>query len=320
MTTILVASGGNAIKQAFEKGTTEEQFKNCKSTAKSFAKIIQKMNGEDRIVITHGNGPQAGNLMVQQEAAKDIVPSHPMDVVGAMTQGQIGYMLQQSLINALKDLGMSMPVSAVVNRVLVDKDDPEFSGDAASKPVGEFLTEAEVKELMMKHPDYIFKKVKPSGEKSWRRTVPSTDPIRNVESEAIKRMVDSGIIVIASGGGGIPVTEDEKGHYKGVEAVIDKALAGERLAEVVNADIFLILTDVEKVKLNFGKPNEESIDKMNLEEAKKYLEEGHFLPGSMGPKMKACIRFLEWGGKKAIITSLEKAFKALEGKTATIIV
>jgi len=320
MTTILVALGGNAIKQAFERGTTDEQLKNCRETAKSLAEIIKNMNEEDRLVITHGNGPQAGNLMVQQDAAKDVVPAHPMDVVGAMTQGQIGYMLQQSLINALKDLDVERPVCAVVNQVLVDKDDPEFSGDTASKPVGEFLTEEEARRLKEKHPDYIFKKVKPNGEKCWRRTVPSPDPIRNIESEAIRRMVESGIVVIASGGGGIPVIEEERGHYRGVEAVIDKDLAGERLAEVVNADIFLILTDVEKVKLNFGKPNEKDIDKMTLEEAKHYLDEGHFLPGSMGPKVKACIRFLEWGGKKAIITSLGHAIDALKEKTGTTII
>jgi carbamate kinase len=164
------------------------------------------------------------------------------------------------------------------------------------------------------------KKVKPTGDRPWRRTVASPDPIANVGSEAIKRMVDAGIIVIASGGGGIPVVLDEQGNYKGVDAVIDKDLAGERLAEVVDADVFLILTDQEKVKLNFGKSDEEGIDVMTLSEAKKYLAEGHFLPGSMGPKVKACIRFLEWGGEKAVITSLDNAVDALEGRTGTKII
>jgi carbamate kinase len=317
MTKILVALGGNAIKKSYEKGTTSEQFKNCQATAKSLAKIIQNMKEEDRLIITHGNGPQAGNLMVQQEVAKSVVPPHPMDVVGAMTQGQIGFMLQQSLMNALKDSEVNIPVCAIVNQVLVDKNDPEFSGDVASKPVGEFLTEEEATELRTKYPNYIFKKVKPNGERCWRRTVPSPDPICNLETEAIKRMVDSGIIVIASGGGGIPVIENEKGYYEGVEAVIDKDLAGERLAEVINADIFLILTDVENVKLNYGKPNEIKIDKMTMEEAETYLEEGHFLPGSMKPKVKACIRFLKYGGKIAIISSLEKAIEALKGESGT---
>jgi carbamate kinase len=190
----------------------------------------------------------------------------------------------------------------------------------ASKPVGNFFTEEEAKELKKLHPNYIIKKVKPTGGRPWRRTVASPDPIRNVEAEAIRRMVKSGIIVIASGGGGIPVMEDEKGHYKGLEAVIDKDLAGERLAEVVGAHMLLILTDVEKIKLNFGKPNEKNLDKMTSKEAKKYLKEGHFLAGSMGPKVKACIRFLEWGGKKAVITSLDRAIDALDGKTGTIII
>jgi len=317
---LLVALGGNAIKQAHEKGTTEEQSKNCMVTTKLMAEIVKRMKPEDRLVITHGNGPQAGNLLVQQDAGKEKVPAHPLDVVGAMTQGQIGYMLQQTLMNYLQDIGIDTPVCAVVNRVLVGKDDPEFFGDAASKPVGNFFTKEEADGLKRKHPEHTIKRVKPTGDRAWRRTVPSPDPTANVESEVIKRMVDAGIIVIASGGGGIPVILDEHGHYQGVEAVIDKDLAGERLAEVVNADVFLILTDVKEAKLNYGKPNEKSVGKITLPEAKKYLEEGHFLAGSMGPKVKACVRFLESGGERAIITSLDRAVDALEGNTGTHIV
>ena len=317
---LLVALGGNAIKQAHEKGTLEEQFANCKMTTKLLAEVMTRMDDEDRLIITHGNGPQAGNLLVQQDKAKEVVPAQTMDIVGAMTQGQIGYMLQQTLVNHLKDKDLNVPVAAVVNQVLVNEADPEFFGDAASKPVGNFLTEEEAQQLKREHPEYIVKRVKPNGERAWRRTVPSPDPIANVGSEGIKRMVDAGIIVIASGGGGIPVVLDEDGHYRGVEAVIDKDLAGERLAEVVNADTFLILTDVEKAKLNFSQPNEQEVGAITLSEAKKYLAEGHFLAGSMGPKVKACIRFLEWGGKRAIITSLDKAVAALDGKTGTRIV
>lgn len=316
---LLVALGGNAIKQAHEEGTCEEQFGNCSVTTERLAEIVSSMGDQDRLIITHGNGPQAGNLLVQQDAGKDRVPPQTMDIVGAMTQGQIGYMLQQTLLNYLKDKGLKIPVAAVVNQVLVDAKDPEFFGDRASKPVGNFFTEEEAKLLKQQHPDWIMKKVKPNGERTWRRTVPSPDPIANVGAEGIRRMVDAGIIVIASGGGGIPVILDEEGHYKGVEAVIDKDLAGERLAEVVDADVFLILTDVEKAKLNFGKPNEEEVGMITLSQAKQYLAEGHFLAGSMGPKVKACIRFLEWGGRKAIITSLDQAVRALEGKTGTII-
>jgi carbamate kinase len=269
------------------------------------------------LIITHGNGPQAGNLLVQQVAGKESVPPQPMDVVGAMTQGQIGYMLQQTLTNALTGLGVERPVAAVVNQVLVDGDDPEFSGEAASKPVGNFLTEEEAQALKEKHPEYIVKKVKPTGERVWRRTVPSPLPIANMEHEAIRRMVEAGIIVIASGGGGIPVVKDEDGQLSGVEAVIDKDLSGERLAEVVDADVFLILTDVENVKLHYGKPEEEPITSMTLKDARAYAEEGHFLAGSMGPKVLACLRFLEWGGERAIITSLDQAQTALKGAAGT---
>jgi len=318
-TKILVALGGNAIKQADEKGTPEEQFRNCTTTCKLLAEIVRRMGKDDRLIITHGNGPQAGNLMIQQEETKHIVSAQTMDIVGAMTQGQIGYMLQQTLMNCLRDIGIDTPVCAVVNQVLVDKNDSEFFGEVASKPVGNFFTDEEAMKIQKEHPEYIIKKVKPTGDKVWRRCVPSPDPIANVESVAIKKLVDVGVIVIASGGGGVPVIMDEKGRYIGVEAVIDKDLAGERLAEVVDADVFLILTDVEKAKLNFGKPDQKDIDKMSLAKAKKCLKEGHFLPGSMGPKVKACIRFLEWGGEKAIITSLDKAVQALEGKTGTLI-
>ena len=278
------------------------------------------MSPNDRLVITHGNGPQVGNLAVQQDMAKEVVPPQDLDVLGAMTQGQIGYMLQQMLDNQLRDLGLKVPVVAIINRVQVSRDDPEFQDENASKPVGNFLTEEEVRELKKKYPNYIYKKVKPGEGRVWRRVVPSPDPIANVEAEVIKRMVDAGIIVIASGGGGIPVVLDPDGHHRGVEAVIDKDLAGEKLAEVINADTFLILTDVEKVKLNFGKPDEKPIDRMTVSEAKRYLKEGHFLPGSMGPKVKACIRFIEWGGKRAIISSLDKVLEALEGKTGTEVV
>jgi carbamate kinase len=319
MPRILVALGGNAIKQADERGTVEEQFRNCAITCKLLAEIIRRMGKDDRLIITHGNGPQVGNLMVQQEEAKHIVPDQTMDIVVAMTQGQIGYMLQQTLINCLKDMGINKPVCAVVTQMLVDKNDREFFGEVASKPVGDFFTEEEAMKIKKGHPEYVIKKVKSTGEKVWRRCVPSPNPIAIVESIAIRKLVDAGVIVIASGGGGVPVILDEHGHYKGVEAVIDKDIAGERLAELVDADVFLILTDVEKVKLNLGKPDEKDIDKMTLTEAKKYLEEGHFLPGSMEPKIKACIRFLEWDGEKAIITSLDKVVEALEGKTGTLI-
>jgi len=310
---VVVALGGNAIKQAYERGTAEEQFRNIRVTCK---RILEMVKRGYSVIITHGNGPQAGNLLIQQEEGRNLVPSQPLDVVGAMTQGQIGYMLQQTLINYLKDAGLDVPVVTMVTQVLVDKEDPDFKDP--SKPVGPFYSEEEA-ERLGKDKGYIIKKVKPTDEKAYRRVVPSPDPIAIIEKEAIRTLVEAGVVVITSGGGGIPVISKEDGTLEGIEAVIDKDLAGERLAEVVNADVFLILTDVEKVKLNYGKPNERDLDEMTVAEAEKYYQEGHFLPGSMGPKILACIRFLKFGGKKAIITSLDRAIEGLEGKFGTVI-
>jgi carbamate kinase len=315
---ILIALGGNAIKQAEEKGTSEEQFRNVAITAEHMIRMIEALGDDERLIITHGNGPQSGNLALQQDIAKEQIPPQPLDVVGAMTQGQIGYMMQNTLENMLFAKGMKVPVISVVNQVLVDRNDPEFAGENASKPVGNFLSEDEAMKMKAEK-GWIVKKVKPNAPKPWRRVVPSPDPIANVEAEAIKVLVDAGAVVIASGGGGVPVVM-EGGKLCGVEAVIDKDLAGERLAEVVKANIFLVLTDIEKAKLNFGKPNESPIDKLTAKDASKYLAEGHFLAGSMGPKVKACIRFIEWGGQEAIITSLDKAVDAIDGKTGTHIV
>ena len=310
---ILIALGGNAIKQADEKGTAEEQVRNVRKTAENLVRL-NKLGY--KLIITHGNGPQAGALMIQQEEAKDLIPPQPLDVVGAMTQGQIGYMLQQSMYNLFRKEGREVPIATVVTQVLVHEHDPDFHDP--HKPVGPFYTK-EVADRLAKEKGYFIRKVKPGEGRVYRRVVPSPDPIRPIEADAIKKMVDARIIVIASGGGGVPVI-DKNGEWKGVEAVIDKDLAGERLAEVVKADRFLVLTDVEKAKLNFGKPNEKDIDRMTVSEAKKYLEEGHFLAGSMGPKVKACIRFIEAGGKEAIITALDKAVDAIQGKTGTHIV
>lgn len=309
--TIVVALGGNAIKKAEEKGTFEEQLSNVKETCKHILEIIKRGY---KVVITHGNGPQVGNLLIQQEEGSRLVPPQPLDVIGAMTQGQIGYMLQQTLRNYLKEAGLNIPVVTVLTQVLVDMGDVDFIDP--SKPVGPFYTKEEAERLTKKK-GYVIKKVRPVGEKIYRRVVASPDPIAIIEREVIKRLVNAGVIVIASGGGGVPVIMKEDGNLEGTEAVIDKDLAGEKLAEAVNANIFLILTDVEKVKLNFGKPNEKDLDQLTITEAEKYLEEGHFLPGSMKPKVIACIRFLKAGGEKAIITCLDKAVDALEGKTGT---
>jgi carbamate kinase len=309
MKTIVVALGGNAIKRADEKGTAEQQFRSIKITCKHILEIIKKGY---RVVITHGNGPQVGNLLIQQEEAKRLVPPQPLDVLGALTQGQIGYMLQQTLTNYLRKENLNIPVLTIITQVSVSRGDQDFNNP--SKPIGPFYTRKEAEKLA-EEKGCIIKRVKP-GRKAYRRVVPSPDPIEVIEKDVIKMLVDAGAIVIASGGGGIPVIK-ENGQLRGVEAVIDKDLAGEKLAEIVKADVFLILTDVEKVKLNFGKPNEKDLDRLTIDEAEKYLEEGHFLPGSMKPKVVACLRFLKAGGEKAIITSLDKAVEALDGKTGT---
>ena len=308
--TLVVALGGNAIKKAGEWGTAEEQLKNVGKTCGHILKII---NRGYRVVLTHGNGPQAGNLMIQQEEAKNLISPQPLDVVGAMTEGQIGYMLQKTLTNCL-GMESAPPVITVLTQVLVNKDDIAFRNP--SKPVGPFYSKEEAHKLT-REKGYTIKKVMPIGEKPYRRVVPSPDPVSIVEKKIIRDLVDSGAVVIACGGGGIPVIKREDGTLEGVEAVVDKDLAGERLGVVVGADTFLILTDVEKVKLNYGKTNEKDLDSMSVVEAKQYLKEGQFPEGSMKSKILSCIRFLESGGHEAIITSLEMASEALDGKTGT---
>lgn len=310
---VVIALGGNAIKQSNEKGTAEEQFRNVEVTCEQ----LVKMNTLGyKLVITHGNGPQAGNLLIQQEEGKKLVPAQPLDVVGAMTQGQIGYMFQNTLQNYFRQIGKEIPITSLITQVLVKKDDPDFNDP--SKPVGPFYTEEEAKRLE-KEKDYVVKKVKPNGEKPWRRVVPSPEPYGIIEAESIKALIEARAIVIASGGGGIPVMKKADGSLSGLEAVIDKDKAGNKLAQEVNADIFLVLTDVENACINFGEKDEQILEKISVAQAEEYLSAGHFLAGSMGPKVTAAIRFVKAGGEKAIITSLQKAADALEGKAGTII-
>lgn len=309
---VVIALGGNAIKQPDELGTAEEQMRNVGIACGQIVEIVKK--GYD-IVLTHGNGPQVGNLAIQQEHAQDLVPAQPLVVLGAMTQGQIGYMIQQSLKNQLCD--DHKDIVTVVTQVIVEKDDPDFHDP--HKPVGPFYTEQEAKTLEADK-GWTIRKVRSNNERPWRRVVPSPIPRGIVEGRAIKQMVELGKVVIASGGGGIPVIVNEAGKLEGVDAVIDKDMAGEVLAEEVDADILLVLTDVDSAKLNLGKPNEQPIKEMMAFMARGYLKEGQFPPGSMGPKVEACIRFVEHGGDKAIITSLEKGLDALEGRAGTLII
>jgi carbamate kinase len=313
---IVIALGGNAIKQADEKGTAEEQLKNVATTCRQ---LVSMLKFGHRLVITHGNGPQAGNLLIQQEAGVAEVPAQPLDIVGAMTQGQIGYMFQQTLQNMLWEEKTPLPVVSIVNQVLVSEDDPDYKDP--SKPVGPFYTQEEAGKIKKERPDYIIKEVKPKNvEKRFRRVVPSPDPIKNMEYVAIRRMLDAGIVIIASGGGGVPVVYDREDNLRGTAAVIDKDKAGERLAEVVGADMFLILTDVDAAKINFGSPEEKNVGCVSISEMKDLYRQGHFKAGSMGPKVLACMRFIEWGGQCAIITSLDRAVEALIGKAGTRVI
>ncbi|MHA1617502.1 MAG: carbamate kinase [Candidatus Njordarchaeales archaeon] len=310
MRRIVIALGGNALLKKGQRGTYEEQLRNATRTAKFLGDIIQE--GYE-VIITHGNGPQVGAKMLQYEYAKENVPPFPLDVANAETQALIGYMIQQSLRNELMRRGIEREVATIVTQVVVDPNDPAFNNP--TKYIGPYYNEEEAKKLM-KEKGWI---MKPDPRGGWRRVVPSPDPKDIVEKETILRLINQGVIVITVGGGGIPVIKTPEG-YKGVEAVIDKDLASALVAKIAKADTMIILTDVEKVMLNYGKPNQVPIDKMTVSEAEKYYNEGHFPPGSMGPKILALIRFLRWGGKLGIVAHLEKAMEALKGKSGTFII
>ena len=309
---VMIALGGNAIKQPHEKGTYEEQMKNVQTACQQIAEIAR--NGYE-VAITHGNGPQVGNLAIQQEQGAHMVPGQPLFILGSMTQGQIGYMMQQNLNNELASEGKE--VATIVTQVIVSKEDPDF--DDPSKPVGPYYAEETAKKLGEEN-GWLVKQVKPNGDNSWRRVVPSPKPIGIAEASVIKKLVKSGTVVIASGGGGIPVLRNDSGNLEGIDAVIDKDRAGAKLAEELGADAYLILTDVEYALKNYGTDNEEPVKEVTVDKAKQLISEGHFKAGSMGPKMEAALSFVVEGGDRAVITSLDKAVDALAGKTGTHIV
>ncbi len=311
MKTIVVALGGNAILQRGEKGTAEEQRDNVRVTAEQIASLIK--DGY-RVVVTHGNGPQVGGILIQNELARDKVPAMPMDICGAESQGMIGYMMQMYIRNALRKRGLDIPVATVVTQTLVRKDDPAFKNP--TKPVGPFrdLPYAKTRQDVFGE-----KWIEDSG-RGWRRVVPSPDPESIVEAASIKALVDEGHVVISVGGGGIPVVEDWDGSLVGVEAVIDKDLGAERLATAVGADTLVILTDVNGAAVNFGTPAEKWLEEIPYDELGKYEREGHFKKGSMGPKIRAVMRFVEHGGKEGVISSLDRVLDAVNGKTGTRLV
>jgi carbamate kinase len=308
----VIALGGNAILQPGQQGAFEQQAANVELTCRQLEQMI--LSEKYRIVISHGNGPQVGNILLQNEAGKDVAAPMPLDVCGAESQGQIGYMIQQTLHNILAANGREdIPIITVVTQVVVNKNDPAFRNP--SKPVGPFYSEAQAKELEKVNGYHVSE----DAGRGWRRVVPSPEPIEILEKEAIQQLVDSRSIVIASGGGGIPVVRGEDGRLVGIEAVIDKDLASARLAEEVGATILLILTDVDNVKLHYRTPQEKALSQITISEAKRRHAEGHFAKGSMEPKIRAAIRFIEAGGERAIIASLNGAMAALEGKAGTTV-
>ncbi len=302
MAKVVVALGGNALQDVDSDATSGAQQRAIEDTVKYLADLV---GGGHRIIITHGNGPQVGRIAIQNEIARETTPAMPLDVCGAMSQGMIGYHIQQALGYELAVRGIKRQVVTVVTQVVVDENDQSFKN--ATKPIGLFYTEKEA-EMLKKEKGYYM--VEDSG-RGYRRVVASPKPKRIIEIGTIKTMIDNDIIVIAAGGGGIPVIE-ECGKIKGVEAVIDKDLTSERLAEDIDADTLIVFTAVEKVSINFGKANQKELDKVTVEEMRQYLAEGHFAPGSMLPKVLAGIKFAESKfGRKTIITSLDKAKEAL---------
>jgi carbamate kinase len=303
----VVAIGGNSLIKDQQHETVSDQFEAIRETCAHIASMIKQ---GWNVIITHGNGPQVGFSLLRSELTSQVIHSMPLDSCVADTQGTIGYMIQQSLYNELKKRHVKKQVATVVTQVLVNKNDPAFKNP--TKPIGPFYEEEKAKKYQKERGW----NVKEDSGRGWRRVVPSPEPVRIIEDKEINALANQGFVVVAVGGGGIPVIE-ENAELRGIEAVIDKDYASSLLATHLNADLFLITTPVEKVSLNFGRPDEKTLDRMTLKEAKKRLKDGHFPPGSMGPKIQAIISFLEKGGKEAIITNPQNIERALLGKTGT---
>lgn len=309
MKKIVIALGGNALQKAGKPATAQAQLEVVEKTSEYIADIIE---AGYNVVLAHGNGPQVGRIVIQNEYASSQTPAMPFDVCGAMSQGMIGYHMQQGLSKVLRKRGNNTCVATVVTQVVVDKNDPKFL--APSKPIGPFYSEEEAKKLAAEK-GYSMKE---DAGRGWRRVVASPMPVEIIELDAVKCLVDNGFIAITVGGGGIPVIRDEAGDLVGTAAVIDKDLASEKLAEDLDCDVLVILTAVEQVCINYGKPDQKALSALGIDDARKYMAEGHFAPGSMLPKIEAAVKFVESRkGRKAIITSLDKAVEALAGNAGT---
>ena len=311
MEKLVIALGGNALQEGKGPATAEAQLAVVEKTSEYIANILESGY---QVVLAHGNGPQVGRIVLQNEHSVDITPAMPFDVCGAMSQGMIGYYMQQGLSKALRKRGIDTPVATIITQVVVDQNDKAFENP--SKPIGPFYSEADAKRLQAEK-GYS---VKEDAGRGWRRVVASPQPVEIVELPVVKAMIEKGFVVITVGGGGIPVVRDQDGNLAGTAAVIDKDLASERLSEDIDADALLILTAVEQVCLNYGKPDEKRLSHITVADCERYIAEKHFAPGSMLPKIQAAMKFASSKpGRRAIITSLDKAVDALNGKAGTVI-
>jgi carbamate kinase len=307
----VIALGGNAITKHGEEDTIARQFAN---TRKSLDGVVELARDGYGLVIAHGNGPQVGNALLRIELARGKAPILPLGVLVADTEGGMGYMIEQSLQNRLRKENIDCSVVTIITQMLVDRNDPAIN--KPTKFIGQFYTEEEAKDFSTSRGW----EMKEDANRGWRRVVPSPMPLKAIESDTIKNMVENNTIVIAGGGGGIPVYIDESGDYEGFDAVIDKDLGAAVIANEIKADVLAILTDVEHVAINYGTTEQKNLEKITLSEVKKYMDEGHFPAGSMKPKIEAAVKFIENGGQMVVITSLENARLGVRGEVGTRIV
>jgi len=307
----VVAFGGNALLRAEDRGTQEEQIARAKQAARWLAEIVR--HGY-KLIVVHGNGPQVGNILVQAEEASTKIPPQSLDVCVAQTEGSIGFMLQQAIRNRLESIGVGGEVATILTEVEVDGNDPAFK--RPTKPIGPFFTRYRAEALER---DLGWTMREDAG-RGWRHVVPSPRPLRILNTRTVARMLDSAAVVVAAGGGGIPVVRGRDGQWRGIEAVIDKDYASALLASDLNADLFVILTGVSKVSLDFGKPTQRTLDRMTIAEAESHLAAGQFPPGSMGPKIESAIQFVRATKKQVLITDVDVLREALEGKDGTVVV
>ena len=307
----VVAFGGNALLRPEDRGTQLEQIARAKQAARWLAEIVRH---NYRLIVVHGNGPQVGNILIQAEEASTKIPPQSLDVAVAQTEGSIGFMLQQALRNRLEAIGIPGDVSTVLTEVEVDANDLAFK--RPTKPIGPFFTRYRAEALER---DLGWTMREDSG-RGWRHVVPSPRPLRILNVTTIEHMLEEAAVVIAAGGGGIPVVRGRDGQWRGIEAVIDKDFASARLAVDLKADLFIVLTNVAKVSIDFGKPSQKAIDRMTVAEAEKHLADGQFPAGSMGPKVEASVQFVRASGREVLITDVEHLREALEGTDGTYVV